>query len=111
MRLVLVLFTRCMSSIIETLHDQYFLKRASETPNHQLLGSYPRTKRQEPVYETCACVIHTNLLGYMCNSTCGVHVLREALVITKFKTLQTKIVKYMTIADHTIRWDTRMTIR
>ena len=29
---------------------------------------YLRTKGQESVYETCACVIHTNLLSYMCIS-------------------------------------------
>ena len=29
---------------------------------------YLRTKGQESVYETCACVIHTILLGYMCIS-------------------------------------------
>ena len=27
-----------------------------------------RTKGQESVYETCACVIHTNLPSYMCIS-------------------------------------------
>ena len=27
---------------------------------------YLRTKGQESVYETCACVIHTILLSYMC---------------------------------------------
>ena len=59
---------------------------------------YLRTKGQESVYETCACVIHTILLSYMCinivshSHSClrrvgnarlclrGVHVLREALV-------------------------------
>ena len=47
-----------------------------------------RTKGQESVYETCACVIHTILLSYMCISIVShftvmfarVHVLREALV-------------------------------
>ena len=29
---------------------------------------YMRTKGQESVYETCACVIHTILLSYMCIS-------------------------------------------
>ena len=30
-----------------------------------------RTKGQESVYETCACVIHTILLSYMCISIVG----------------------------------------
>ena len=40
------------------------LKIASETPNHQLLARYPRTRGQGhdvSVYKTCAYVIHTNL--------------------------------------------------
>ena len=50
---------------------------------------YLRTKGQESVYETCACVIHSILLSYMCiylvlsvishYGLRGVHVLREAL--------------------------------
>ena len=36
-------------------------ERASEIPSYQL-----STKGQESVYETCACVIHTILLSYMC---------------------------------------------
>ena len=52
-------------------HDQSFLlhlKIASETPNHQLLGTQgPRDRSHDVVvYETCACVNHTNLLSYMC---------------------------------------------
>ena len=50
---------------------------------------YLRTKGQESVYETCACVIHTILLSYMCINIVShftlmfarLHVLREALVI------------------------------
>ena len=61
---------RCMSIIIETLHDQSF----SLTSEESLRDSKPpdtgclRTKGQESVYETCACIIHTNLLSYMCIS-------------------------------------------
>ena len=40
-------------------------ERASEIPSYQLT-EYLRTKGQESVYETCACVIHTILLSYMC---------------------------------------------
>ena len=40
-----------------------------------------RTKGQESVYETCACVIHTIL------HVRGVHVLREALVKYVFSTI------------------------
>ena len=47
---------------------------------------YLRTKGQESVYETCACVIHTiatcalvlSVISHYCLR--GVHVLREALV-------------------------------
>ena len=50
---------------------------------------YLRTKGQESVYETCACVIHTTFYSATCalilsviSHQClrGVHVLREALV-------------------------------
>ena len=67
------------------------LKTLSPNGNHQLLGTRgPRNRSHDvSVYETCACVIHTNLLGYTCafNSIVifnlrGVHVLREALVVT-----------------------------
>ena len=59
-------------SVHYTLHDQSFsllwhLKIASETPNHQLLGAQgPRDRSHDiSVYETCACVIHSNLLSYI----------------------------------------------
>ena len=39
------------------------LKRASETPNHQLLGTPSNRSHDVSVYETC--VIHTNLLSNM----------------------------------------------
>ena len=44
-----------------------FAKLASETPNHHLLGTRgPRDRNHGvSVYETCACVIHTNLLSYI----------------------------------------------
>ena len=70
MRLVLVSFTlliySCMSIIIETLHDQYF----SLTSEDSLRDSKPRVRgprdsHDVSVYETCARVIHTNLLSYM----------------------------------------------
>ena len=45
------------------------LKIASDTPNHQLLGTRgPRDRNHDiSVYETCACVIHNNLLSYIIN--------------------------------------------
>ena len=70
MRLVLVsyvsstLIFSCMFITIETIN-----KIASDTPNHQLLGTRgPRDKSHDvSVYETCACVIHNsiNLLSYI----------------------------------------------
>ena len=51
---------------------------------------YLRTKGQESVYETCACVIHTILLSLILSViSClrGVHVLREALVFILYSVL------------------------
>ena len=41
----------------------YISSEAWETQNHQTFSSigYLRTRGQETLYETCACVIHTNL--------------------------------------------------
>ena len=51
--------TFCMINL-SLLH----LNIASETPNHQLLE--PRDRSHDvSVYETCACVIHTNLISYI----------------------------------------------
>ena len=58
--LVLVSFTliyRAAHSTIITSEE-----RDSKLP----VTGYLRTKGQESVYETCACVIHTILLSYMC---------------------------------------------
>ena len=67
--LVLVSFTllnlqSCMSIISATLHDQSFSHISEESlTDSKLPGTgYLRTKGQESVYETCACVIHTILL-------------------------------------------------
>ena len=69
MRLVLVSFTLIYRAACPLLLKHSFLshmRRASETSSHQLYTGYLRTKGQESVYETRACVIHTNLLSYMC---------------------------------------------
>ena len=74
MSLVLVSFTllnlqSCMSIISETLHVTINLSLTSEeslTDSKLPDTGYLRTKGQESVYETCACVIHTILLSYMC---------------------------------------------
>ena len=58
--------------IIETLHDQSFSLMASEDSLRdsklpELLGARgPRDRSHDvSVYETCACVIHTNLPSYV----------------------------------------------
>ena len=57
----------CMSIISETLHDQSFSHISREPHRFKPpVTGYLRTKGQESVYETCACVIHTILLSYMC---------------------------------------------
>ena len=59
----------CMSIISETLHD--LTSEESLTDSNKLPDTgYLRTKGQESVYETCACVIHTILLSYMCINIC-----------------------------------------
>ena len=40
--------------------------KESLTDSKLPVTGYLRTKGQESVYETCACVIHTILLSYMC---------------------------------------------
>ena len=54
----------CMSIIRETLHD--LTSEESLTDSKLPDTGYLRTKGQESVYETCASVIHTILLSYMC---------------------------------------------
>ena len=54
----------CMSIISETLHD--LTSEESLTDSKLPDTGYLRTKGQESAYETCACVIHTILLSYMC---------------------------------------------
>ena len=57
----------CMSIISETLHDNLSLTSEESLTDSKLPDTgYLRTKGQESVYETCACVIHTILLSYMC---------------------------------------------
>ena len=53
-----------MSIISETLHD--LTSEESLTDSKLPDTGYLRTKGQESVYETCACVIHTILLSCMC---------------------------------------------
>ena len=66
--LVLVSFTliyraACISETLHIITSEESL-RDSKLP----VTGYLRTKGQESVYETCACVIHTILLSYMCIS-------------------------------------------
>ena len=70
-RLVLVLFTLIYRAACPLLvkHSTMNLSLTSEESlrdSKPPVTEYLRTKGQESVYETCACVIHTNLLSYMC---------------------------------------------
>ena len=65
------------------IHQVSSSSRVEFGRNHGISGNHGVS-----VYETCACVIHTNLLSYITiviSHYClrGVHVLREALVIGK----------------------------
>ena len=51
-------------SIISAIITSEESLRDSKLP----VTGYLRTKGQESVYETCACVIHTIVLSYMCIS-------------------------------------------
>ena len=65
MSLVLVSFTLMYRAACPLLvkHSTIILSLTdSKLPD----TGYLRTKGQESVYETCACVIHTILLSYMC---------------------------------------------
>ena len=72
--LVLVSFTLIYRAACPLLvkHSTINLSLTSEVSEESLTDSklpdtgYLRTKGQESVYETCACVIHTILLSYMC---------------------------------------------
>ena len=52
----------CMSIFSETLHDHHISEESLRDSKLPVTG-YLRTKGQESVYETCACVIHTILLN------------------------------------------------
>ena len=70
--------TFCVSLVLVTFTLIYraacplLVKHSTITSEESLTDSklpdtgYLRTKGQESVYETCACVIHTILLSYMC---------------------------------------------
>ena len=105
--LVLVSFTliyRAACTLLvkhSTINDNLSLTSEESLTDSKLPDTgYLRTKGQESVYETCACVIHTILLSYMCinivshftlmfvRGTCalgymcfGVHVLRGTRVL------------------------------
>ena len=69
-RLVLVSFTLIHRAACPLLvkHSTINLSLTSEESlrdSKPPVTGYLRTKGQESVYETCACVIHTNLLSYM----------------------------------------------
>ena len=69
--LVLVSFTLIYGAACPLLvkHSTINLSLTSEeslTDSKLPDTGYLRTKGQESVYETCACVIHTILLSYMC---------------------------------------------
>ena len=71
MSLVLVSFTLIYRAACPLLvkHSTINLSLTSEeslTDSKLPDTGYLRTKGQESVYETCACVIHTILLSYMC---------------------------------------------
>ena len=71
--LVLVSFTLIYKAACPLLvkHSTINLSLTSEESlrdSKPPVTGYPRTKGQESVYETCACVIHTILLSYMCIS-------------------------------------------
>ena len=87
----------CMFNIIETLHNQSFSLASEDSlrDSKPPVTGYLRGPRDRnhgvSVYETCACVIHTNLLSYIIivishYSLHGVHVLCEALVINIIRT-------------------------
>ena len=62
--LVVVSFTLIYRAACSLLvkHSTIITSEDSKLP----VTGYLRTKGQESVYETCACVIHTLLLSYMC---------------------------------------------
>ena len=50
----------CMSIFSDTLHDHHISEESLGDSKLPVTG-YLRTKGQESVYETCACVIHTTV--------------------------------------------------
>ena len=65
--LVLVSFTLIYRAACP-LHSTIITSEESLRDSKLPVTGYLRTKGQESVYETCACVIHTILLSYMCIS-------------------------------------------
>ena len=74
-----LIIDRCIS---ETLHD--LTSEESLTDSKLPDTGYLRTKGQESVYETCACVIHTILLGYMCIKIVTLMFARGTCACSKF---------------------------
>ena len=68
--LVLVSFTLIYRAACPLLvkHSTIITSEESLRDSKLPVTGYLRTKGQESVYETCACVIHTILLSYMCIS-------------------------------------------
>ena len=68
--LVLVSFTLIYRAVCPFLvkHSTIITSEESLRDSKLPVTGYLRTKGQESVYETCACVIHTILLSYMCIS-------------------------------------------
>ena len=62
----------CMSVIKHSTINLSLTSEESLGDSKPPVTGYLRTKGQESVYETCACVIHTNLLSYMCISIVSV---------------------------------------
>ena len=76
MGLVLVSFTLIYRAACPLLvkHSTINLSLTSEESLRDSklpVTGYLSTKGQESVYETCACVIHTILLSYMCINVCA----------------------------------------
>ena len=68
--LVLVSFTLLYRAACPLLvkHSTIITSEESLRDSKLPVTGYMKTKGQESVYETCACVIHTILLSYMCIS-------------------------------------------
>ena len=70
--LVSLIYRAACPLFSETLHDHHISEESLRVRYSKLpVTGYLRTKGQESVYETCACVIHTSIVSHFTFNVCA----------------------------------------